>query len=85
MGFATFEGVVVGTSALNKSTMAYRKNVFQEAGTSETPGAYRYQLDLVHLLPAHRQNGVLTKLMGDLLPIERKLEFLPFHGSTMNR
>ncbi|WP_312946505.1 RNA-binding domain-containing protein [Agrobacterium sp.] len=68
LGFAMFRGDIVATSALRKSTIAYRKQVFKEAGLPDAAGDYRYQLDWIHLLEGHREKGVLTKLMDNLLP-----------------
>ncbi len=71
LGFVFYENEVVGTAAIKKPLISYRRKVFSKAKTNLSPNDYSYELGWIFLHEQHRKKGQMTRLLDKMMPLTK--------------
>lgn len=71
IGMVLFDGHPVGVAAIKKPLKAYAEKVFSKSKSEASAEGYNYELGWIYLKENHRQKGLMTPLLEEMLQIER--------------
>ncbi|MEM5471470.1 GNAT family N-acetyltransferase [Hoeflea sp. AS60] len=71
LGFVVYEGEVVGTAAIKKPLVSYRRKVFANAQSNLDPSDFPYELGWIYLHEQHRRKGQISRLLEEMMPLTK--------------